>query len=415
MTANEKRIQVRDKYKIILGRNKYSQSLRNYVNTKHNGHYYSDCSSSVSWAYKAAGYPIAGSSLPNTVGLYQNKNLKDVPVKISKGQITNPDVLRVGDLLLFAGSDSSRKYAGYVGHVEMVASISSSGKVTIYGHGSGTPRATEMTAYLKKRYKQKTSTGLGHKGLIKVRRLIWDDDNGGGNSFNVLENGMSGSDVLTLQKNLIKLGYSCGPDGADGDFGDNTEKAVKKFQTDHNLTASGRYDEATDAAMKKALNGDKEVIPADTGVIGTATARQDMHIRSGSSAGSPSIDIVKKGAILNVLEVLINGWYKVQWNGGYAYTSNSTGNYYTYTPNTPVKEGDEQPKSTDATLAGTYATTGSLNMRAGAGSTKKVLTVVPKGKKVECGGQYTEVDGTKWLYVKYQNCTGFCSMKYLKK
>jgi peptidoglycan hydrolase-like protein with peptidoglycan-binding domain len=33
---------------------------------------------------------------------------------------------------------------------------------------------------------------------------------------------------------LISAGYNCGPTGADGDFGANTEKAVKAFQSEHN-------------------------------------------------------------------------------------------------------------------------------------------------------------------------------------
>lgn len=175
MTANEKRLAVRDKYRIIIGRNKYSQPRRSYVNTKYkDGNYYSDCSSSVCWAYIAAGYPISGNSLLNTVGLYQSKNLVDVPVTIKSGRIANPEVLQVGDLLLFAGTDSSRKSAGYVGHVEMVGEISGS-TVWLYGHGSGNPKRHEMNAYCKSRYGSKTSTALGNKGLIRVRRLIVDD------------------------------------------------------------------------------------------------------------------------------------------------------------------------------------------------------------------------------------------------
>ena len=172
MTATEKRASVVKKYEEILGRNKYSQPKRDYCYKKYSdGKYYSDCSSSVSYAYKEAGF---GFGILNTVGMYQSKKLVDVPVTIKNGIVQNPEVLLPGDMLLFAGTDSSRAYAGYVGHVEMVAKISGS-KVTIYGHGSGTPRATEMNAYCKSRYSSKTSTKLGNKGLIKVRRFIVDD------------------------------------------------------------------------------------------------------------------------------------------------------------------------------------------------------------------------------------------------
>ena len=42
-----------------------------------------------------------------------------------------------------------------------------------------------------------------------------------------------------MQEKLLKLGYSLGPDGADGDFGGNTELAVHKFQVRYNLEADG--------------------------------------------------------------------------------------------------------------------------------------------------------------------------------
>ena len=106
--------------------------------------------------------------------MYQSKELADVPVTIKSGVIQNPEALRPGDMLLFAGSDNSRRYADCVGHVEMVAAISG-GRVTLYGHGSGTPRATEMNAYCKSRYASKAGTVIGNKGLLKVRRLIQDD------------------------------------------------------------------------------------------------------------------------------------------------------------------------------------------------------------------------------------------------
>lgn len=56
----------------------------------------------------------------------------------------------------------------------------------------------------------------------------------------VLKLGSSGSEVKTLQENLIKLGYSCGSYGADGDFGSATESAVKKYQREHGLIVDGQ-------------------------------------------------------------------------------------------------------------------------------------------------------------------------------
>ena len=176
-TANERRLKVRDRYKKYIGRNHYSQARRDYCEKKYSdGKYYSDCSSSVSYAYKGAG---EGFGILRTTGMYSNKKFKDVPVKINaNGTIANPEVLEIGDMLLFAGTDTSRKAYGYVGHVEMVGEIS--GKtVWLYGHGSGLAKRHEMNAYCKSRRSMKASTPLGHRGLIKVRRAIYEDGEDG--------------------------------------------------------------------------------------------------------------------------------------------------------------------------------------------------------------------------------------------
>lgn len=54
-----------------------------------------------------------------------------------------------------------------------------------------------------------------------------------------LSRGSRGWPVVTLQGALIAHGYSCGPDGADGDFGCNTLNAVCRFQRDGALTVDG--------------------------------------------------------------------------------------------------------------------------------------------------------------------------------
>lgn len=48
-----------------------------------------------------------------------------------------------------------------------------------------------------------------------------------------------GNDVKALQTLLIVGGYSCGARGADRSFGNATDEAVRKYQSDHGLTADG--------------------------------------------------------------------------------------------------------------------------------------------------------------------------------
>ena len=48
-----------------------------------------------------------------------------------------------------------------------------------------------------------------------------------------------GGDVKAVQTLLIVGGYSCGTQGADGSFGNSTDAAVRKYQSDSGLTADG--------------------------------------------------------------------------------------------------------------------------------------------------------------------------------
>ena len=317
MTAAEKRKAVRDKYKTIIGRNLYSQNLRDFCYKKYkDGKYYSDCSSSICYAYEEAGL---GFGILNTVGMYTSKKLVDVDVRISKGIIQNPEVLRIGDMLLFAGTDVSRSPWGYVGHVEMVGEIS--GAVDqLYGHGSGNPKRHEMNAYCRSRYASKTSTALGNKGLIRVRRFIVDDDIGSTEPANtetstlgnrILRNGMCGEDVAELQNRLIALGYSCGSYGADGDFGDATERAVRAFQMGNGCEIDGVVGPQTLAALK-AMEEWQPKKPAQVTIIGG-----DCYVRDAPSKEDGKIcGVIREGSLLTYRgETSDEGWLKVEYNG----------------------------------------------------------------------------------------------------
>jgi uncharacterized protein YgiM (DUF1202 family) len=96
------------------------------------------------------------------------------------------------------------------------------------------------------------------------------------------------------------------------------------------------------------------------------------------------------------------------------------------TSNNSAATSTSSKKATDAaknylkSLAGTYKVTASwLNVRNGAGVTKKTMVTIPKGTKVTCYGYYTVASGTNWLYVQFTyngvTYTGFASSKYLAK
>ena len=65
--------------------------------------------------------------------------------------------------------------------------------------------------------------------------------------------GAKGQDVGKMQEALQTAGYKLPKYGADGKFGDETIKALKKFQTDHCLKDTGRLDKQTMAQLSICL------------------------------------------------------------------------------------------------------------------------------------------------------------------
>ena len=67
-----------------------------------------------------------------------------------------------------------------------------------------------------------------------------------------LSRGSKGDAVKVMQTMLIACGFSCGPDGADGDFGKNTLAGLTTFQTAQGMSATGVYDAKSKSALEKA-------------------------------------------------------------------------------------------------------------------------------------------------------------------
>lgn len=92
-----------------------------------------------------------------------------------------------------------------------------------------------------------------------------------------LAKGDDGEDVKELQLMLIKLGYDLGDygpekNGADGDFGKKTEKAVRNVQADAGLPVTGVYDTRTHKALIEQLNPPRPDVDKDMPEGGGAPA-----------------------------------------------------------------------------------------------------------------------------------------------
>ena len=125
----------------------------------------------------------------------------------------------------------------------------------------------------------------------------------------LLKNGSEGEDVKQLQSALIRLGYDCGSWGADGDFGDSTEMAVKKFQKDHGLVVDGKYGEKTNEVMEVELNKIDKVVedPKKVLIVGG-----DCYIRSESNTEGDVISVARKNSTyIYAGETAENGWNKI--------------------------------------------------------------------------------------------------------
>lgn len=71
---------------------------------------------------------------------------------------------------------------------------------------------------------------------------------------NWLQRGDMGDGVKIMQIMLIKIGYDCGPAGADGSFGADTEAALKRFQLNMGLFVDGQYGEKSASMLMEVVS-----------------------------------------------------------------------------------------------------------------------------------------------------------------
>jgi hypothetical protein len=132
----------------------------------------------------------------------------------------------------------------------------------------------------------------------------------------LLARGSEGEDVKELQTALKGLGYDCG--AVDGEYGKNTEKAVKAFQTAHKLSVDGDYGPITHKAMVADLGAQKGA----QGVKMVRVTGGSVNVRSAPNTDGKRLGVVHKGDLIQYGGVTwSNGWHLIAFDNQNAWIS----------------------------------------------------------------------------------------------
>ncbi|MBQ6214595.1 MAG: peptidoglycan-binding protein [Oscillospiraceae bacterium] len=191
-----------------------------------------DCSSFIISAYENAGLKV------KEAGASYTGNLRDAFEKCGFGAYPRQPVskLEPGDVLL-----NERHHAAmYIGDGKVAAARSSDG-FPLSGDQSGREICVQnyydypwdCVLRYAPQVNSVQSTEYSGQSTVNSGQGTVDCDV----ALPVLKKGDKGTAVKIMQELLIAGGFNCGPDGADGDFGPNTAKALKSFQTARELCA----------------------------------------------------------------------------------------------------------------------------------------------------------------------------------
>lgn len=162
---------------------------------------------------------------------------------------------------------------------------------------------------------QPRTTFGAYTGATTNSGVVSSGGNSSGTSVldTILNRGDFGIAVKKLQEKLIKLGYSCGEYGADGDFGKDTEDAVCGFQRDSSIGVDGIAGSQTLAYLDKAIAALNTTATSGKSVRVTASA---LNVRSGAGTNYPAVSYVRNGAICTVVEEK-DGWGRITSPAGW--------------------------------------------------------------------------------------------------
>jgi len=170
----------------------------------------------------------------------------------------------------------------------------------------------DSSAYLKRGDILVTKTH-GHTVVVLTNGPKADEDQPYKPGDRPLKKGCEGEDVKQVQLALLSLGYSLPKYGADGDFGSETEKAVKAWQKDNGMPVTG------------VLSKDDVIRLCGAGREVEITGAQ-VNVRAAPSLSGRDIGTVHKGDRLpygGETKTDDRGvdWYLIEYDGGNGWVS----------------------------------------------------------------------------------------------
>lgn len=228
------------------------------------GHFVADCANLLRWAAKKSGDEKvhSGSNLIWDCDLSAKGALKD-------GKRTDGQPLKPGTLV-FTGStyDKHGHVGGYIGNGEVIEDAETKtgvvkGKITDKKWTWWGERKNMIFDVQEGEYILPAEDAEKPVENAPVEHPVSGDDK---TVLPTLRRGDKGEKVAYLQKLLMDRGYALPKYGADGDFGAETEKAVKAFQRDWGLKEDGVVGEKTWSMLLTTMDKPKHYEVTITGL-----------------------------------------------------------------------------------------------------------------------------------------------------
>lgn len=137
----------------------------------------------------------------------------------------------------------------------------------------------------------------------------------------------------------------------------------------------------------------------------------NLNLRTGNTTEDSIITVMPAGSIVNHVETMDNGWFKVNYKGTIGYASGK----YLVIASTDINDSDKidtdtKTNNNNVEKETLYFITQDLNLRKGPSKDFQIVLAIPKGSHLEYIGSSGD-----WYKVKYNEEVGYVSSKYVKK